>query len=324
MSAEIRPASDANDPSVGLGSVPPKPEPAITTPTVPVGGGSRPNTGRPENLPTQPISGATRQNEVPPPPSTSPSAKPWVIGLSVATAGLAALAGYGLIQGNEQKQLLDNANAAATAVGNTNEALDSDLKKAKKDMADAQEAHKDTISKKDEELREAKAKATEESDELAKQEERTKKLQSKIDAANSAVEEKERLQSELTELKSAKEELADQKARAEQEVLRLTGELTSRKAGTPLSGENQEAPSPTKPSVIRDDKPETSEEKPRGLQLAWKSLGKYETGKNKGRWYFQTPDGFVSPLYGSREMAVYQAELRAGFPQPKIFSQMSN
>jgi hypothetical protein len=324
MSDEIPPASDANDTSVGLGSVPPKPEPAITTPTVPVGGGFRPNTGRPENLPTQPISGATRQNEDPPTLLTSPSAKRWIIGLSVATAGLAALSGYGLIQGNKQKQSLDNANAAATAVGKTNEALNSDLKKARKDMADTQEAHKDTISKKDKELREAKAKATGASDELAKQEERVKELESQTEAANSAVEEKERLQSELTELKSAKEDLAGQKARAAQEILRLTGELTRPKTVTPVSVPNQDAPSPTKPSVRREDKPEVSEESPRGLPLAWKILGKYETGKNKGRWYFVAPNGFVSPLYGSREMAVYQAELRAGFSQPKIFSQMSN
>jgi hypothetical protein len=314
MHEEIPPASDASDPSEGLGPVPPKPEPTATTSAVPLGGGSGPKWPSPST--------STVAAPVVTPTPTSHSAKPLVIGLSVVAAGLAGLSGYGFIQGKERQQMVDDANANVAKVEQSNKALDSDLKKARKDMADAQEAHKDTISKKDEELREAMAKATEASDELAKQEEKAKEFQSKIEAANSAIQEKKQIESALDELKKENEEIAGQKARAEQEVLRLTGELTSRKTVPLVSVPNQDAPSPTKLSVVRKDKPEVSEEKPQGLPLAWKILGKYETGKNKGRWYFVAPDGFVSPLYGSREMAVYQAELRAGFPQPKIFGQM--
>jgi hypothetical protein len=322
MSDEIPPASDSSDPYAGLGTVPLQPEQASPRPTVPIGGGNRPTSARPTSQPLETTGEGTRQNGVAPAPSTSSSAKPLVIGLSVAAAGLATLSGYGLIQANEHKQLIDDANANVAKVEQTNKALDSDLKTAIKDMADAQDEHKDSISKKDDELREAKAKATEASDELAKQEGKVKELESKIEAANSAVQEKAQIENALVELKNKNEEIADQKARAEQEVLRLTGELSSRKTVTPVSGQNQDVPSPTITSVIREDKPEASEENPRSLQLAWKRLGKYETGKNKGRWYFEAPDGFVSPLYGSREMAVYQAELRAGFPQSEILSQM--
>jgi hypothetical protein len=52
--------------------------------------------------------------------------------------------------------------------------------------------------------------------------------------------------------------------------------------------------------------------KERDRPIPWVKLGRYETGENKGRWYFVAPDGYVSPLYSSREQAISEAEYRAG------------
>lgn len=308
MSEEVPPASDAQDSSPSLGPVPPKREPETTTLNVPLGGGS----SQKWNAPSASAVAAPVVTNT----SSAASAKPVIIGLSVAAAGLAVLSGYEILQVKERQQMILDSQTTAATLQKTNKTLDSDLRKAREDLGNALKEHQDAISKKDGELRDAKTKAAEASDELAKQEEKVKELENKIEAAGKAVQEKERLESELTELKKGNEDLVGQIAKAEQQVQRLTDELASRKIVTPVSTPPQDPPPPTRTSETRVDEPEVSEERPRGGALAWRRLGKYETGKDKGRWYYVAPDGFVSPLYDSRELAVYQAELRAGCRQP--------
>jgi hypothetical protein len=325
MSDAIPPLSDADDSSPDLGTVPPKPEPASTTPTVSVGGGTRPNMGRPTSPIAETTGGGTRQDWVPPTPSTSPSAKPLVIGLSVAAAGLVAFSGYEFLQARGLQEQLDEANNYAASTIQTNQTLESDLKKAREGLAAEGKAHEVAMSEKDEELKAALAKAEGTAEELAKESEKTKGLLEKIEAANAAGQEQARLEGELAELKGSNQELANAKVKIEEEMQRLTREADKSKPmpSTPSTSSMfaaTQAPAPAAESnpTRNDEEPEVREERKKSNSLAWVELAKYETGENKGRWYFVAPGGFVSPLYFSREMAVRAAELRAGHPQPRF------
>jgi len=74
---------------------------------------------------------------------------------------------------------------------------------------------------------------------------------------------------------------------------------------------------PTKVSSVKDEpskletktKNENSSPKKRWSR-SWVVMAKYETGENKGKWYFEAPDGFVSRLYWNRDAAINGAELR--------------
>ncbi len=290
-----------------MGAVPLRPEPVSVDSGLPENFVTPTKIGWPPSLSGESIDAT---------PPTSSSAKPLVIGLSLVAVGLAALAGYGLMQGNELKESLDKADSTVVVVEKGSKALNSDLEKTIKNLADTREEHEGAISKKDEEISEAKAKANEAADELAKQEQKTKELLGKIEAANSIVEEKERLANELVNLKKEKEDMDRKNASNIAEAERRAQELSNRKPETKFSIPTKDTHAPRKTSEIKENKPQSSEKKPKELKLAWNSLCKYENGKNKGRWYFEAPDGFVSPLYDSREKAIYEAELRAGFRQP--------
>ncbi len=232
---------------------------------------------------------------------------------------MAAFTGYEFLQVKGlHGQLIDAQNLTASA-NKTNQTLDTDLKAARAELAAESKAHESAISEKDQELTAARTKAAESAEALAKEAEKTKELLEKVETANSAIEEKDRLVNELAELKKANEELDGQKVKAVEEAERLTQELASRKSATVAPAALvPDMPSPVKTSETTQDQPKVSVKKARGTALAWVRLGKYETGKNKGRWYYVAPDGFMSPLYSSRESAIYQAEQRASFARQDL------
>ena len=319
MPDETVPSKVAKNPQ-GLAIVPLTPEPSSAPATMPIGGSL--GTGRlvagtkPVSVPVGTVPGP-----VGPSPATVPvgSSKRAIIGVSVVAAGLAAFSGYEFLQAKElQGKLVDAQNLTASA-NKTNQTLESDLKTAREGLAAESKAHESAISEKDQELTAARTKAGEASEELAKETEKNKELLAKVEAAIPAIEEKDRLVNEVAELKKANEELDGQKVKAMEEAERLTQELASRKSAIAAPAASiQDMPSPVKTLVKTEDQPEVSEKKTRGTKLAWVRLGKYENGKNKGRWYYVAPDGFMSPLYSSRESTIYQAELRAGFAQPDL------
>ncbi len=236
-----------------------------------------------ETLPDQPLSGpAGDTSELPPTPEVAArSPKAMVIGLSVAAAVLAAFSGYELLQAKESQRLLDEANGKATTVEISSKNLESDLKKA--------------LSKMDLEIEEARADSQRLAENLAKEEEKNRILQALADKAAAAVQAKASLAGELSSLKSTDRELAKGIAKVDAEVRRLSGEVASRKTSSAVSKPKPHPPSTVERSV---------------LQLA--------SGPNKGRWYFVVTDGLRSPLYGSREGALRDAELRAriGYRRP--------
>jgi hypothetical protein len=219
-----------------------------------------------------------------------------------------------MLQAKEDRRLLAEASANATALETRKQDLESDLKDARSALAAATKAQEDAIASKDREIELASANAREANEKLANEKETSIKLQAKVDEAYAAVQALENLERELVSLRTTTQELEAGKAKAEAEVLRLTVALASPTTPPPSSGPTP-APRPTADEYEEAEKPI---QRPQASGLAWVRLGKYETGPNKGRWYFVAPDGFISPLYRSREIAVQQAELRAGFRQPDL------
>lgn len=305
MSEDIPPRNDIG--SQDLGSVPMKPDPVPTKPTVPVGGG-RPQVG--------PTTGSAIQPSTVGTPAVAPvgSSKPVIIGLSIAAAGLAALSGYEYLQTQDLQEQLGEAGNQVASASQVNQALESDLKKVRDELDLANKDHESAISEKDTELKAALANAEKASDEMAKQAEENKELLVKIEAADAAVQEKALIEAELAELKSTNQELTDEKAKVEEEVQRLESELAKRKP-TPSDSVaiKTTQPKADRPLISYDEETEPTQRRQPVNTLAWVRLGKYETGEKKGRWYYVAPNGFVSPLYGSRELAIQNAELRAGF-----------
>ncbi len=133
---------------------------------------------------------------------------------------------------------------------------------------------KKALSKKDMEIEEARADSQRLAENLAKEEEKNRILQAHADKAAAAVQ--------------TNRELAKGMAKVEDEVRRLSGEVASRKTSSSVS-------KPTK--------------KP--LSAVERTVVQIASGPNKGRWYFDAVDGFRSPLYGSRELALQDAKLHA-------------
>lgn len=307
MPEDIPPRNDIG--SQGLGSVPMKPDLVPKGPEVPIGGGS---------TQTRVITGIDTRPKIDPSTVVVPvaSSKPVIVGLSIAVAGLAAFSGYESLQARDLQGQLVEADNQSNSAAQANKSLESDLKIAREGLASQNEAHESVISEKDRKLKEALAKAEEKSDELAKQAEENKELLVKIEAADAAIQEKAFLDGQLAELKNSNQELANEKAKAEEEVQRLAGEVEKRNS-TPSSPSIPVVPktTPKKSDRTRNRYEEETESpvrrQPRNTR-AWVRLGKYMTGKNKGHWYYVAPNGFVSSLYGSRELAIRNAELRAG------------
>jgi predicted nucleic acid-binding Zn-ribbon protein len=243
---------------------------------------------------------------------------------------LAASAGYAFWQVKERQQMLDQALVQATSVENEKQTLETDLKKTREEFDAARKAHEDALSLKGQELDTAIASLKEKTEELAKESDKIRDMQTQVDASAVLKEEKERLANELKALKTTSQETEGQINKAKEDVERLTQELANRKTApaqpaTPpiaiaidIDSEStnkpsaaQSQPNQERSSVERMPKKKTS-------PFAWLRLGRHENGKNKGRWYFVAPDGFTSPLYASSEMAVRAAELRAGHPQPDL------
>ena len=175
MNNKIPTTSDSHDSPSNMGAVPLRPEPVSVDSGLPENFVTPTKIGWPPSLSGESIDAT---------PLTSSSAKPLVIGLSLVAVGLAALAGYGLMQGNELKESLDKADSTLVVVEKGSKALNSDLEKTMKNLAYTREEYEGAISKKDEEISEAKAKANEAADELAKQEEKTKELLEKMVTRN--------------------------------------------------------------------------------------------------------------------------------------------
>ena len=306
MPEEIPPRNDGG--SQDFGSVPMKPDPVPTTPTVPLGGGRATDPVRPI-----PVSGLKPNTVGSPTAVPSGSSKPVIVGLSIAAAGLAAFSGYEFLQAKDLQDQLGEAGNQVASASQANQALKSDLKKVRDDLELANKDHESAISEKDKELRAALAKADEASDELAKQAEENKGLLGKIEAADAAVQEKALLEAEIVELKSTNQELTDEKAKADEEAQRLAGEVEKRSSPPSVPVVSKTTPASADRAITRYQK-ETDSPVRRQTDnaQAWVRLGEYKTGENKGRWYYVAPDGFVSPLYGSRELAIRNAELRAG------------
>ena len=227
-----------------------------------------------ETLPDQPLSGpAGDTSELPPTAEVAArSPKAMVIGLSVAAAVLAAVSGYQLLQAKESERLLDEAYDKVTTVETSRKNLESDLKKA--------------LSKKDMEIEEARADSRRLAENLAKEEEKNRILQAHADKAAAAAQAKVSLAGDMNSLKSTYRELAKGMAKVQGEVQRLSGEVASRKTSSSVSKPTQKPPSAVERTV---------------RQIA--------SGPNKGRWHFVAVDGFRSPLYGSREGALRDAEI---------------
>ena len=147
---------------------------------------------------------------------------------------------------------------------------------------------KKALSEKDMEIEEARADSRRLAENLAKEEEKNRILQAQADKAAAAVQAKASLAGDVDSLKSTYRELAKGMAKVEDEVRRLSGEGPSRKTSSSVSKSTQRPLSPIERSVV---------------QIA--------SGPNKGRWHFAAVDGFRSPLYGSREGALRDAELHA-------------
>ena len=229
-----------------------------------------------ETLPDQPLSGpAGDTSQLPPTPEVAArSPKAMVIGLSAAAAVLAAFSGYELLQAKESERLLDEAYGRVTTVETSKRNLESDFRKA--------------LSKKDTEIEEARADSKRLAENLAKEEEKNRILQAHADKAAAAVQTKASLAGDMDSLKSTYRELAKGMAKVEDQVRRLSGEVASRKTSSSVSKPTQRTPSAVERTVV---------------QIA--------SGPNKGRWHFVAVDGFRSPLYGSREGALRDAELHA-------------
>jgi F0F1-type ATP synthase membrane subunit b/b' len=133
---------------------------------------------------------------------------------------------------------------------------------------------KKALAKKDMEIEEARADSQRLAENLAKEEEKNRILQAHADKAAAAVQ--------------ANRELAKGMAKVEDEVRRLSGEVASRKTSSSVSKTTKKPLSAVERSVVQ-----------------------ITIGPNKGRWYFDAADGFRSPLYGSRELALQDAKLHA-------------
>jgi phage shock protein A len=123
---------------------------------------------------------------------------------------------------------------------------------------------------------------------LAKEQEKNRILQTNADKAAAAAQAKASLAGDVASLKSTYRELAKDMTKVEDEVRRLSGELASRKKSSSASKPTKKPPS-----------------------AAERSVAQISSGPNKGRWYFATGNGFRSPLYGSRAGALRDAELLA-------------
>jgi predicted nucleic acid-binding Zn-ribbon protein len=306
MSHETAPQNTASEDSQGLGSVPIKREPISPVATVPIGGAYR--TGQAAgNASVSSVAALP----VPPPAGSS---KPVIITLSLAAAGLAAVSCYALVQWKENQGLFEEADAKVTEVVATKQNLATELKKAGEDYAAALKSHEQTIAAKDQEIEDALTKASESAGKLAEEAKNLEALQTKVVEAEEALQAKGKLESEIDALRGENEELTGLNDKANAEVLRLN-EILEKK---PLEG----VKAPQQATVPGEIAESPMEEKvnppvarPMNRQRAWVRLGKYETGENKGRWYFVAPDGYQSPLYLSRDIAIHQAELRAGLRQ---------
>ncbi|MEO5916430.1 MAG: hypothetical protein ABIS50_19495 [Luteolibacter sp.] len=233
-----------------------------------------------EAHPDQPLSGPDGDTSQLPPATevATRSPKAMIVGLGVAAAVLAAFSGYELLQAKESDRLLDEAYGKAATVEISRKNLESDLREA--------------LSKKDLEIEEARADSQRLAENLAKEQEKNRILQAHADKAAAAVQAKVGPGGELDSLKSTYRELAKDMAKVEAEVRRLSGEVASRKTSSSVSKPKQKTPSAVERTV---------------LQIS--------SGPNKGRWHFVAADGFRSPLYGSREGALRDAELhgRTGY-----------
>lgn len=232
-----------------------------------------------ESVPMEPQPVFSEETELPPPPEVAArSPKAMVIGLGVAAAVLAAFSGYQLLQAQESERMLDEAYDKVATVETSRENLESDFKKA--------------LSEKDLEIEAARADSQRLAENLAKEEEKNRLLQAQADKAAAAVQAKASLAGDVASLKSTYRELAKDMTKVEDEVRRLSGNVSSRKSSSTVSKSTQ---------------------KP--LSAAERSVAQITTGPNKGRWYFVPADGFRSPLYGSREGALRDAKLhvRTGY-----------
>lgn len=228
-----------------------------------------------ESVPMEPQSDLSAESEPSTPPEVAArSPKAMVIGLGVAAAVLAVFSGYQLLQAQESERLLDEAYVKVATVGASRKNLESDFKTA--------------LSKKDLEIEEARAEAQRLAENLAKEEEKNRILQTQADKAAAAAQAKASLAGEMDSLKSTYRELAKGMAKVEDEVRRLKGGVASRKKTSSVSKPTQ---------------------KP--LSAAERSVRQITSGPNKGRWYFVPVAGFRSPLYGSREGALRDAKLPA-------------
>ena len=307
MSHESTPQNPGSESSQGLTPVPIRREPISPVATVSIGEAYRPGQATGNASP-----GTVDALPVVPPPAGS--SKPLIITLSLAAAGLAAASSYAFVQWKESEGLFEEADAKITEVTATKQNLEAEVKKAGEDYAAALKSHEQAIAAKDLEIEDALTKARESADKLAAEAKNLEALQTKVAEAEEALQAKGKLESEIEALKGENEKLTGINDKANAEVLRLNEILEKKPLENVKAPQQATAPSEIAESLM-EEKVSPPVATPMKRQRAWVRLGKYETGDHKGRWYFVAPDGYQSTLYPSRDIAVHQAELRAGLRQ---------
>lgn len=251
---------------------------------------------------------------------SAPPSKPtgWIVSAIILSLGLLGAATFGYMEWN-------NGNELTAEVAGLNEkvnGLQSDLAALKVENAKNLANYEETKSKLElaenrglelqKELEEKQKTLTEtiaDRDQMrttvAKKDE---ELESKDRESTKLRDENQQLDQNLASLKVAGTEM-------EQELTQLRKENENLKKKTvKTSFELVSAMPDPKPSTEGNASQATvTKARPRGI--AWTRLGEYKTGENKGKWYYVSPDGYISKLYTTRKEATDAAENRSGYTQ---------
>lgn len=239
-----------------------------------------------------------------------------LIGLSLAVAGLGALAGLQFVSGKERQERLDAASARSSALEKAKRGIESERDRIRNDaeVADSQLDHE--LAARETTISELQHKLQAKDKELDNALGEIRGLKSKVSSNTPSIGESRVSLPELNELKASNDELTAENATLKAKLERLESNAPQRLTSISSNPGNpdrlaKDIHPAREPSNSKNEVPPS----PRSSGRAWTRLGTFKTGESKGKWYYVAPDGYQSPLYRSREEAIHEAELRSAHQQ---------
>lgn len=236
--------------------------------------------------------------------------------LSIALAGVGAFA---FLQWQNGNNLTDEVATLNQKVGGLESQLTALKEENAKNLANYEET-KSNLEASESKGRELQIQLDEKLQSLSNATSERDQLKTSLSAKTAELTKKE---SELTEVMSEKDEMHKKLIGLEQSGASMEKELSQLRDENDKMRAEKFKNSANIPGGTLDQAsaaPKTEQvavKKPLQRGIAWVKLGEYQSGENKGKWYYVGPDDFTSKLYPSRKEAIEAAEKRLGVTQSK-------